>query len=99
MDYGGHGSATLISHESVLGLSDFSESRTSHLPLWVTAACDIMPFDGVTETIGEAAVLNEKGGAVAFYGTARTVFTSANKYINHAFMKRVLSLQDGKPML
>ena len=98
MDYGGHGSATLISHESVLGLSDFSESRTSNLPLWVTAACDIMPFDGVTETIGESAVLNEKGGAVAFYGTARTVFTSANKYINHAFMKRVLSLQDGKPI-
>ena len=98
MDYGGHGSATLISHESVLGLSDFSESRTSNLPLWVTAACDIMPFDGVTETIGESAVLNEKGGAVAFYGTARSVFTSANKYINHAFMKRVLSLQDGKPI-
>lgn len=98
MDYGGHGNATLISHESVLGLSDFSESRTSNLPLWVTAACDIMAFDGVTETIGEAAVLNEKGGAVAFYGTARTVFTSANKYINHAFMKRVLSLQDGKPI-
>ena len=98
MDYGGHGSATLISHESVLGLSDFSESRTSNLPVWVTAACDIMPFDGVTETIGESAVLNEKGGAVAFYGTARTVFTSANKYINHAFMKRVLSLQDGKPI-
>ena len=98
MDYGGHGSATLISHESVLGLSDFSESRTSNLPLWVTAACDIMAFDGVTETIGESAVLNEKGGAVAFYGTARTVFTSANKYINHAFMKRVLSLQDGKPI-
>lgn len=98
MDYGGHGSATLISHESVLGLSDFSESRTSNLPLWVTAACDIMAFDGVTATIGEAAVLNEKGGAVAFYGTARTVFTSANKYINHAFMKRVLSLQDGKPI-
>ncbi len=98
MDYGGHGSATQISHESVLGLSDFSESRTSNLPLWVTAACDVMPFDGVAETIGEAAVLNEKGGAVAFYGTARTVFTSANKYINHAFMKRVLSLQDGKPI-
>lgn len=98
MDYGGHGNATLISHESVLGLSDFSESRTSNLPLWVTAACDIMAFDGVTETIGESAVLNEKGGAIAFYGTARTVFTSANKYINHAFMKRVLSLQDGKPI-
>ncbi len=98
MDYAGHGSATQISHERVLTLSDFSSFRNAHLPLWVTAACDIMPFDGVAENIGEAAVLNERGGAVAFYGTTRTVFTTANKYINHAFMKRVLSLQDGKPI-
>ena len=99
MDYAGHGSATQISHEQVLLLSDFAGFRNKHLPLWVTAACDIMPFDGVDETIGETAVLNENGGAVAFYGTTRTVFTTANKYINHAFMKRVLSLKDdGTPI-
>lgn len=99
MDYAGHGNPTLMSHEYVLRLTDFANFRNSNLPLWVTAACDIMPFDGVESNIGETAMLNEKGGAVAFYGTSRTVFTTANKYINHAFMKRVLSLQDdGTPI-
>lgn len=98
MDYAGHANSTSLSHEHVLDITDFSESRIANLPLWVTAACDVMAFDGVDTNIGEAAVLNENGGAVAFYGTTRTVFTTANKYINHAFMKRVLSLQDGKPI-
>ena len=98
MDYAGHGSATQLSHESVLKLSDFAEFNNTNLPMWITAACDVMPFDGVEETIGETAVLNEKGGAVAFYGTTRTVYANRNKYMNRAFLQRVLSTQDGKPL-
>ena len=98
MDYAGHGSETQISHESVLKITDFEAFRNENLPLWVTASCDIMPFDGVTSTIGETALLNEKGGAVAFYGTTRTVFAQQNKYINRAFLRRVLSKVDGKPI-
>lgn len=98
MDYAGHGSETQISHENVLKITDFEAFRNENLPLWVTASCDIMPFDGVTPTIGEAALLNEKGGAVAFYGTTRTVFAQQNKYINRAFLRRVLSLVNGKPI-
>ena len=41
-----------------------------------------MPFDGTTATIGEAAVLNENGGAVAFFGTTRTVYAQYNKVLN-----------------
>ncbi len=98
MDYAGHGSATQISHESVLKLTDFDEFRNANLPLWVTASCDIMPFDGREPTIGEHALLNADGGAVAFYGTTRTVYAQQNKYINRAFVRRVLSWKDGKPM-
>lgn len=98
MDYAGHGSATQLSHERVLMLSDFSSFTNSNLPLWITAACDIMPFDGVEDNIGEAALLNEKGGAVAFYGTTRTVYAYRNKYMNRAFLRRVLSTKDGKPL-
>lgn len=97
MDYTGHGRADQISHERVLTLSDFQQFRNAHLPLWITASCDIMPFDGVTETIGEAAVLNEKGGALAFFGTTRTVQSYYNERINQAFLRHVLNLQDGKP--
>lgn len=98
MDYAGHASETQVSHENVLKITDFKEFRNTNLPLWVTACCDIMPFDGVTSNIGEEAVLNPNGGAVAFYGTTRTVYAMENKYINRAFMRRVLSYVDGKPI-
>ncbi len=99
MDYGGHGRQDQISHESVLKLADFKAFTNENLPLWITASCDIMPFDGVDETIGEAAVLNENGGAVAFFGTARTVYSTYNKSINMAFLRLVLSHDDeGNPL-
>ncbi len=98
MDYGGHGRADQISHEKVLTLSDFQSFSNTNLPLWITASCDILPFDGTTSTIGEAAVTSSKGGAVAFFGTTRTVYSNYNKSINMAFLRYVLSLSDGKPM-
>lgn len=98
-DYGGHGRPDQVSYENVLRLTDFKAFSNKNLPLWVTAACDIMPYDGVEPTIGEAAVLNENGGAMAFFGTARTVFVPQNKAINHAFMKYVLTYDsNGKPV-
>ena len=56
-----------------------------------------MPFDGTIATIGEEAMLNKKGGSVAFWGTTRTVYASYNKHINTAFLKHVLSFKEGKP--
>ncbi len=98
MDYGGHGRADQISHERVLTLADFESFTNSNLPLWITASCDILPFDGTTPTIGETAVTTSKGGAVAFFGTTRTVYSNYNKSINMAFLRYVLSIADGKPM-
>lgn len=98
MDYAGHGSQIQISHEAVLRLSDFEEFSNTNYPLWITASCDIVPFDGTAESIGEAALLNDHGGAMAFYGTARTVYASQNKLLNIAFLRRVLSQQNGRPI-
>ena len=99
IDYAGHGSPTSISHEIVLSIKDFENFKGNNLPLWVTASCEIMPFDSNEETIGEKALLNAEGGAVAFYGTTRTVYVPQNKKINSAFMKYVLSYdENGKPI-
>lgn len=98
MDYSGHGRADQISHESVLRLIDFENFSGSNLPVWITASCDIMPFDGTSSTIGETALLNSKGGAVAFYGTSRTVYASYNKTMNRNFIKNALTVDGGKPM-
>lgn len=98
MDYAGHGRPDMMSHEAVLRSSDFSAFTNKNLPLWITASCDIMPFDYPRETIGEVAMLSRKGGAVAFFGTTRTVYANENKYINTAYMKHVLTIEDGKPI-
>ena len=99
IDYAGHGSPTSISHEIELSVKDFANFKGNNLPLWVTASCEIMPFDSNDETIGEKALLNAEGGAVAFYGTTRTVYVPQNKKINSAFMKYVLSYdENGKPV-
>ena len=95
MDYAGHGRADQISHESVLRLSDFAGFTNTNLPLWITASCDIMPFDSQQQNIGETAVLNSNGGAVAFYGTTRTVWVDRNRAINRAYLKALLTPQNG----
>lgn len=94
MNYTGHGSANDFSHEYVLTKNDFATIATDHLPLWVTASCNIMPFDGKYSSIGEVAMLNPKGGAVAFFGTTRTVYATKNMPINRAFMHYVLGTND-----
>lgn len=90
MNYSGHGSPTTISHELVLRLNDFKTTRSANLPLWITASCDITPYDSQIENIGETALFNKNGGAVAFFGTTRTVLSHLNEYMNLAFMREVL---------
>jgi hypothetical protein len=90
MNYTGHGAAYCLSHERVLNLQDFSNFSSPRMPLWITAACDVMPFDGQEENIGETAVNNPNGAAIAFYGTARTVISSYNRAMNKCFMRYLL---------
>ena len=91
INYVGHAAPYGMSHEFVLRVSDFAENNGKNLALWVTAACDVMPFDGQAENIGETAVLNPNGGALAFYGTARTVYATQNLYMNRSLMRYLFS--------
>lgn len=96
MDYSGHAAEQSISHESVLKLSDFDGFTNKNLPLWIAAACDVVPFDGTVKNIGENAVLNANGGAVAFFAAGKTVYQPLNAQINQAFLRHALNLVDGK---
>ena len=91
MNYCGHGAAYAMSHELVIKLTDFESQQSNYLPLWMTASCDIMPFDGQEENIGETVMLNSKGGGIAFFGTTRTVYATYNEVMNLAFTKHVLT--------
>lgn len=90
MNYTGHGNPRELSHEYAIKLSDFTAFSSPNLPLWITAACDVAPFDMLTNNIGENAVLNKNGAAVAFYGTTRTVYSPPNSLMNRYFTRYVL---------
>ncbi len=90
MNYTGHGAAYILSHEQAIKLADFASWSSPRLPLWITAACDVAPFDMNTENIGETALLNKKGAAMGMITTARTVYSTPNRAMNIAYMKHVL---------
>lgn len=85
MNYTGHGATYLMSHERVITIDDMRGWKSTNLPLWFVAACDITPFDSQEENLGEVAVLNDGGAAVAFIGTTRTVYSTQNYYLNRYF--------------
>lgn len=99
MDYAGHANPTTIADEHLVDYTDVVGYTGKNLPLWVTACCDIVPFDGTEDNIGEELILNGKGGAVAFYGTTRTVLASYNNLINREYITNVLNYDaEGKPI-
>ena len=91
MNYTGHGAPYTLSHEQVLKTADFQKWDSPNLPLWLTAACDVAPFDMNTVNLACEALLNKQGAAMGFIGTARTVYSSPNRTINRYFMSHVLA--------
>lgn len=90
MNYSGHGAAYTISHEQVLTLGDFEDFSSAKVPMWVVASCELTPFDMLDENIGETAMANSAGAAVAFYSSARAAYNTQNRYLNNYFMNYVL---------
>ena len=94
MNYTGHGAPQQLSHEKVMQTSDFKKWSSPRLPLWVTAACDVAPFDMNTANQACTAVLNKDGAAMGFVGTARTVYSAPNRTLNRNFMAHVLGYKN-----
>ena len=91
VDYSGHGSTEVLSHELVLNKGDMNELRSDHLPFWITASCDIAPFDSPLNSFGLNLFCNTQGGAIGLLSTTRTVYASLNITINRSFARYVLA--------
>ncbi len=94
MNYSGHGSAMLFSHEMTWSSDDMASVSSPYMPFWVTASCDIAPFDKGDGSMGENAILNPNGAAIGLFTTTRTVLQSYNAIINRQFMKYLLRLDE-----
>ena len=99
VNYSGHGSPDVISHELVIGKTDMEQLQSPRLPVWVTVSCDISPFDNSTMSFGEYAFLNPKGGAIALMTSTRTTFADQNRRINYFFSKYLFSRDESNKRL
>jgi YVTN family beta-propeller protein len=94
VNYIGHGSGDVLSHELVLNKKDAVTLTSPRLPFWITASCDIAPFDAPLESFGMNLIKNEKGGAIGVLSTTRTVLASHNRLMTSSFSKYILSYGD-----
>ena len=90
VNYSGHGSSNLLSHEMVWKASDMAAVKSPRMPLWVTASCDIGPFDMGDNSVAESAIMNSDGAAIGLFTTTRTVMQSYNSVINKEFSKQIM---------
>ena len=94
VNYSGHGGPHLLSHEMAWTSDNMKEASSPKVPFWVTASCDIGPFDIGDGSIGEVGILNPNGGALGLLTTTRTVLQSYNAIINQAFTKQLFIPDD-----
>ena len=91
VNYSGHGSTEVLSHELVMNKADMSQLKSKRLPFWITASCDIAPFDSPVESMGMNLIGNTSGGAIGMLTTTRTVYANLNGTINRSFSRYVVS--------
>jgi hypothetical protein len=111
MNYFGHGSENQITSESVLTKQDvMSMKNEGLLPLIITGSCSVSKYDQVeTEennehtiiaktSMGEEALLNPEGGAIALLSTTRVVDQNPNEsLVSRVFAYLFLKNEFGKP--
>lgn len=89
VNFAGHGAYNLITHEQIVNTKSASEMRLKHLPVWITASCDVSRFDASTISMGEALLLNPNGGAAALISTTRVVYAQQNLNLNQAIINHI----------
>ena len=93
VDYIGHGNPTKFTHEEVIKVNDVTSwTNFSHLPLFMTATCEVSRFDDYARTsIGELILLNPNGGGIGLLTTTRIVGSGQNYQLNKNFINHVFN--------
>ncbi len=91
-NYSGHGGFRRLAEEVVLDQEIINQlNNPTKLPLFITATCDVAPFDNpLINSIGENLLLREKTGAIALMTTTRLVFAFSNRLMNKNYLEAAL---------
>lgn len=97
MNYSGHGGEIGWGHEQFLQNADINSwTNFGQMPIFITATCEFSRYDDPTRvSAGELVFLNNKGGAVALFSTARATFASSNLTLNKAIYENNIFEKEG----
>lgn len=92
-NYSGHGGYKRLAEEVVLDQDIINQfNNTGKLPLFITATCDVAPYDNpLVSSIGENLLLRPKTGAIALMTTTRLVFAFSNRVMNKNYLDIALT--------
>ena len=98
-DYMGHAGHLSIG-SNLINITHAKEMTNKLWPVFITATCDVCPFDKDENSVGEELFRNDKGGFIALYTTTRTVYTNGNEDINRELLNEFfIPGEDGKVRL
>jgi len=97
VNYNGHGGEIGWGHERFLQIADINSwDNYDRMPIFITATCEFSRYDDPTRvSAGELVFLNEKGGAIALFSTARATFASTNLVLNAAIYENNIFTKTG----
>lgn len=98
INYIGHGNPSVLAHERILTIDDYSKWRNiDKLPFMVTATCDFGQFDQPSfVSSGERLLLKSDGGTIAMLTTTQLVYNYANEILNREYLDAQFSRINGK---
>ncbi len=98
-DYMGHAGHTSIG-SNLINITHAKEMNNTLWPVFITATCDVCPFDKDENSVGEELFRNDHGGFIALFTTTRTVYTNGNEDINRELLNEFFTPgEDGKVRL
>ncbi|MDR2963773.1 MAG: type IX secretion system sortase PorU [Bacteroidales bacterium] len=100
-NYTGHGHYTRLAQEYALTTAMVELWKNSEkLPLVITAACGIAPYDNPKiNSLGEKLFLQKDGGAIALFSTTRTVYSNLNEMLNAKIYEYLFERNDAGEQL
>lgn len=98
LNYVGHGGEVQLAEERIMQRADVNSWRNGpKYPLMITGTCEFSRYDDhVRTSLGEYAFLNQYGGMIAMFTTARVTYGFHNKRFITGVYDHLFEIEDGK---
>lgn len=89
--YVGHAGYRNLTHSRLWTATDAVKETYPHLPIFMSACCDVARYDSDQRGICEHMFHNPNGGAIALLTSTREVYANNNELLNTAWVKNLFN--------